>query len=174
MLTLILLRHAKSSWDIPGQDDFKRALAPRGRSAAPAMGRELKRLGYSPDFVLCSPAVRTRDTLALVLPYLDPPPREVQFEDDLYLAPSGRLLERLRRLPADCRSVMLVGHNPSLQNLAVALSGTGPPDKMRDLGAKFPTCALAILTFEQSDWRLIASRSGALVHYATPRVLSRD
>ena len=174
MLTLILLRHAKSSWDIPGQDDFKRALAPRGRMAAPAMGAEIKRLGHSPDYVLCSPAVRTRDTLALVLPYLDPPPREVYFEDELYLAPAGRLLERLRRLPGDCRSALLVGHNPSLQNLAVALAGSGPADKLQSLRAKFPTAALAILTFEAGDWRELEPRSGTLVHFATPRALSRD
>ncbi len=171
MLTLILLRHAKSSWDTPGEDDFARGLAPRGRAAAPRMGEEMRRLSLKPHTVLCSPAVRTRDTLALVLPYLDPAPANVHFEDDLYLASGQRIHDRLRRLANDCPAALVIGHNPGLHNLALTLAEPSDDPRLSAMRDKFPTAALAVFTFQTPEWRQIKPQTGRLVHFATPRGL---
>ena len=173
MLTLAILRHAKSSWDAPVHGDFSRPLAPRGIAAAPLMGREMDRLGLKPDTILCSPATRTRETLELALPKIDPKSQTVHFEDSLYMASAEDLLGRLRRLPRETRCALLIGHNPSLQNLALALAGGGKPDDLADMANHFPTCALAVIEFDLPAWRDLAVRSGKLVHFTVPRRLSR-
>src|SRR5512134_4043577 len=117
MLTLALLRHAKSNWDVPGVLDFDRDLAPRGLEAAPRMGAEIARIGFSPDLVLCSDAVRARMTYDLVAPYIAPPPRMVLHENGLYMAGARHLLARLHEVPDTVKSVMLVGHNPGFHEL---------------------------------------------------------
>ncbi|MDX2309495.1 MAG: histidine phosphatase family protein [Hyphomicrobium sp.] len=174
MRTLVLLRHAKSSWDDATLDDFDRPLNARGRAAAPAMGAEMRRLALKPDCVLCSGATRTRETLALVMPYLDPEPGKIFYEDDLYLCPAGKLLDRIRRVPDACEVVLLVNHNPAMQTLALSLIGDGPADDIAGIARKFPTGALAVVTFEADRWSAIAVRGGKLRHYATPRGLSDD
>jgi phosphohistidine phosphatase len=174
MLTLALLRHAKSSWDTPGVDDFSRPLAPRGIAAAPLMGKELKRLSIVPRIILCSAAVRTRETLRLALPDAETQGATVLLEEGLYMASAEMLLARLRRLAGDASPILLIGHNPSLQNLALALAGSGPRDDLSDLAAHFPTAALAVLTFDLPAWSNLSVRSGKLVHFTSPRRLSSD
>lgn len=173
MLTLAILRHAKSSWDAPAADDFSRPLAPRGIAAAPLMGREIARLGLKPDAILCSPAARTRETLALAIPKIDTKHQKVLFEDDLYMASAEDLLARLRRLPKETRTALLIGHNPSLHNLALALAGSGKPADLADMASHFPTCALAVIDFDLPAWRDLAVRTGKLVHFIVPRRLSQ-
>src|SRR5262245_8755490 len=102
MLTLMLLRHAKSSWDDGSLRDFDRPLAPRGESAAPRMGAYMAEQGLAPQLILCSPAVRTRQTVDLVLPHLEGDPTVV-YEDRFYLAAPSVLLARLRRIEAKVR-----------------------------------------------------------------------
>lgn len=172
MLTLALLRHAKSNWDVPGALDFERDLAPRGLEAAPRMGREIARLGFSPDLVLCSDAVRARMTYDLVAPSIAPPPRTVLHEKRLYMASARELLARLHEVPDTVKSVMLVGHNPGFHELNIALIGDAAPGAERAAKSKFPTCALAIYTFDTDQWAQVAPRKGRVIHFATPRGLS--
>jgi phosphohistidine phosphatase len=172
MLTLALLRHAKSNWDVPGALDFERDLAPRGLEAAPRMGREIARLGFSPDLVLCSDAVRARMTFDLVAPFIAPPPRTVLHEKGLYMANARQLLARLHEVPDTVKSVMLIGHNPGFHELNIALIGDVAPDAERAAKSKFPTCALAIYTFDTDQWAQVAPRKGRVIHFATPRGLS--
>src|SRR5690242_2888272 len=97
MLTLSLLRHAKSNWDDATLDDFDRPLSKRGANAAPEMGRAIRELKLKPDLVLCSAAVRTRATVALVLLELGPPPPEVRYDEALYLASPKEMLSHIRK-----------------------------------------------------------------------------
>jgi phosphohistidine phosphatase len=137
---LYLLRHAKSSWDDATLDDRERPLGGRGRKAARLISQRLRNDGVSPELVLCSPARRTQETLERV----DPTGERV-IEDGLYTATAGSLIERLNRVPDEVNSVMLIGHNPALQQLVLALSG--PNDAVE---AKFPTGALATLELDCS------------------------
>jgi phosphohistidine phosphatase len=160
---LFLLRHAKSSWDEAGLADRDRPLAPRGRRATKLMARHLRDEKISPSLVLCSPAQRTRETLEEV-----GPSGEVQIEDELYGASETELLERLREVPDTTESVMLIGHNPAIQELAVGLAGAG--DRRADVERKFPTGALATLTVPD-HWRELAPGSAELVAFVTPKEL---
>lgn len=172
MLTLALLRHAKSNWDGSGISDFDRDLAPRGLAAAPLMGAEIARIGFSPDLVLCSSAVRARMTYDLVQPLIKPAPRDVVFEAGLYMAHARDLLHRINEISDSTRSVLMVGHNPGFHELSVALIGDVVPEAERLGKSKFPTCSLAIYTFDTEHWADVAPRKGHVVHFATPRGLS--
>lgn len=168
MLTLTLLRHAKSNWDDTNLDDFERPLAKRGLKAAPEMGRELAKLSPLPDRVLCSTAVRTRATLALVLAEMDGPPPEISYEDSLYLALPELMLEDIQSKAGDARHVLVIGHNPGLHGLALALTGEGKRKDIQALAAKFPTAALAHLTFEAENWADVRPGTGTLEAFLTP------
>lgn len=177
MLTLILLRHAKSSWDDPGLDDFDRPLAKRGRKAAPEVGSALARMGLRPDLVLCSTAVRTRQTLEIVLDELGPPAPRVIFDERLYMATSDRLIKRLHAVGADetgalPSTVMMVGHNPGLEELAIRLVGRGAAEDTARMSAKFPTAAVAVIAFDGDDWTALAPGEGRLEHFLTPKRLA--
>lgn len=168
MLTLALLRHAKSSWDNPSQDDFDRPLNARGERAAPEVGRRMAGLGFAPDLVLCSTARRTRETLARLLPELDAAPR-VRYLDELYLAAPQELLAILRGVPPTTSNVLIVGHNPGLHALAHLLAGSGEYEFLSALRITFPTAALAVITFEASDWSAVAPYTGTLTSFTKPR-----
>lgn len=172
MLTLMLLRHAKSSWDDPFVDDFDRPLAKRGAKAAPVMGAALAQMQLRPDLIVCSGAVRARQTLALVLEVLGSPTPEVIFDDSIYLAPPEKLLARIRAVKKSPNHLMLVGHNPGIEELAQMLAGSGPADDRARLAAKFPTAGIAVLTFDAQSWKDIAPGTGRLEHFLTPRQLS--
>jgi phosphohistidine phosphatase len=175
MLTVLLLRHAKSSWDASALADYDRPLAKRGQKAAPLMGTEIARLGLRPDLVLCSGAVRTRETLALVLPALGAPAPEVVYDDAIYMATPAALLTLLRKLPAGGKgpkTVMIVGHNPGLEELAVLLVGGGDWSARALMAEKFPTGTLAVVTFEASTWTGIAPGAGQLEQFITPARLT--
>ena len=167
MKRLFLLRHAKSSWDDPGLDDRDRSLAPRGRRASKLIAAHLRRERIAPSLVLCSSARRTRETLERVVPALDA--ANVSIEDRLYGASSEGLLQRLREVPADVESVMLVGHQPAIQELALDLAGDGA--ELARVRAKFPTAALATLLFAE-DWSELGPGSAELVAYVKPKELA--
>ena len=135
---LYVLRHAKSSWDEPAIDDSERPLAPRGREAAKMVGKHLEREGIRPQLVLSSTARRALETLERV-----DPEGERLIEPELYRATAGGWIERLNRVPDQTESVLVVGHNPALQRLVLALSG--PNEQVEN---KFPTGALATLRLD--------------------------
>jgi phosphohistidine phosphatase len=170
MLSLMLLRHAKSSWDDPARKDFDRPLTARGKLAAARMGAYMARQGLAPDLIVSSSAVRARQTLALVLPHLGDKPR-TEFAEGLYLATPAALLSRLRKVGAAADSVMIVGHNPGMHSLAVTLSGSGDAGSLKALAAKFPTAALAVITFEARNWSRIGPATGRLAEFMTPKRL---
>ncbi len=172
MLTLSLLRHGKSAWDDPGLDDHDRPLARRGRDAAEAMGAWLHANGPRPDLVLCSSAVRTRQTLERLLIELRPPRPEVVIEPALYLATATAMLALVRKVRPDVCNLMIVGHNPGMHALALDLTGTGLRRDIASMAMKFPTCGLAVLTFAVEAWSEVRPASGQLVKFLPPRSLA--
>jgi len=137
MGTLYLLRHAKSSWDDPGLVDHDRPLAPRGRRNASAIADHLRAEGIVPELVLCSTAQRARETLAALLPALDGE-SEMLVESGLYASSADELLARLHAVPEHVSSVLVIAHNPGLEDLAARLAPDEAPDR-------FPTAALLAL-----------------------------
>ena len=159
---LVLLRHAKSSWDDPSLADHDRPLAPRGRDAAERISEYLRREQTPVALVLCSSARRARETLELVSP-----PGEIQLERELYGATAAQLLERIRRVPEEVSAVMLIGHEPAIRDLAVMLIGR--TSELAD--RKFPTGALATLTFT-GPWSALAPARAELSAFVRPRELT--
>jgi phosphohistidine phosphatase len=164
---LYLLRHAKSSWDDPGLADHDRPLAPRGRRAAKLVARHLRDEGTVPMLVLCSSARRAQETLERIAPAFGDGAR-VEVEDELYGASDDELLERLRKVPDTIESVMLIGHNPAIQELALHLGGPGP--EREAVERKYSTGALATLTFE-GGWRQLEPGRARLRAFVRPRDL---
>jgi phosphohistidine phosphatase len=160
---LYLLRHAKSSWKERELADHDRPLAGRGRRAAKAMGRHLREAGIEPELVLCSTARRARETFART----GLEGRAVRFEPELYGAGAGDLLARLRDVDAAVGSVMVIGHNPGLQDLALLLARPG--SLVEVLEAKFPTGALAALAV--TEWDALDRGAGQLIDFVRPRDL---
>jgi phosphohistidine phosphatase len=168
MSQLTLLRHAKSSWADTGQEDRERPLAPRGRKAARRLAGYVRDEGIHPDLVLCSPAARATETLDLVRPGLGQD-ADVRVEEALYGAGASELLDRLRQLPESVGWVMLVGHNPGLQQLAVHLARDGP---LRERArSHFPTGALATLRLRSATWAELGPGQADLVAWVAPREL---
>ena len=163
-----MLRHAKSSWDDPALDDRDRPLAPRGRKALPLLARHLEEVALAPQLVLCSSARRARETLEGIRPGLGD--AEVQIMPGLYLVDSDELIGVLRALPGDPGTVMVVGHNPGLQELVLELAAVG--DDLERLRAKFPTGGLATVELEIETWRELEPGSGRLVALVAPRDLA--
>ena len=165
---LLILRHAKPSWDDTALADFDRPLAPRGLKTAPLMGRELARRGWLPDLALVSPALRTRDTWRLVAQEL-PKSVPAQFAEELYEAAAGAILARVRQ--ARAKSLLVIGHNPGLQQFALRLAGAGSDEAVfKKIEAKFPTAALARFTLDE-DWADLAFGSAKLTHCLRPKDL---
>jgi phosphohistidine phosphatase len=166
---LYLLRHAKSSWGDPVADDHERPLAPRGRRAAQLIGDHVHNAKVAPALVLCSSARRTRETLELIAPALGEQAVAL-VERRLYGASAGELLGRLRDVSDAVGSVMVIGHNPGLEDLAATLAGAGVGDGLERMAMKFPTAALAALTVPTS-WRDLAPGGATLAAYVVPRDL---
>jgi phosphohistidine phosphatase len=170
MLTLSLFRHGKSSWNSPSVRDIDRPLSERGEAAVPRMGAYMVAHKIAPELVLCSPAVRARQTLDLLLPHLGSDPTVV-YEDGFYLASSSVLLKRVRQIESKMHHVMIVGHDPGLHGLALAVSGEGHPEELQALSAKFPTAGLAVIVFKARDWSGVKEGAGRLTRFITPRRL---
>jgi phosphohistidine phosphatase len=170
MLTLALLRHAKSSWSNPTLSDRERPLAARGVADAPLMGKAMAERGIAPELVLCSSSRRTRDTLDLVLPELRIEPKVV-YEDVLYHASPEEMLDVLQAVQPGASRVMLVGHNPEIQSFALDLVGSGPKHFRDRLRAKYPTAGLAVINFANGLWKSVAINSGTLNLFLSPKDL---
>jgi len=167
-MRLWLLRHAKSSWSDTGLADEDRPLAPRGEHAADRMREYLDAEGIHPELVLCSSALRARQTLARVLPALGSD-LEVRIEPVLYTFDADVLLDRLGHTSSDAHSVLLVGHNPAIEDLATRIADRG--DGLTDLSQKYPTGGLAEIAFSEGTWSTLADRPGELVRFIVPRDL---
>jgi phosphohistidine phosphatase len=166
--TVVLLRHGKSSWSDSTLADIDRPLAPRGERASRKLAKYIRRKRIRPALVLCSPALRTRQTLEAVAASLG---RRctVEVVPQLYGASEQELLEQLQALPESVESVMLIGHNPGLHRLALVLASGGP--RLPRLEEKFPTGALATLVVRSEGWKALVPGAGELVDYVVPRQL---
>jgi phosphohistidine phosphatase len=173
---LVLFRHAKSAWpDVP---DHERPLAGRGIRAAPVMGRWLRDAGLVPDLVLCSTARRARETWQFAQPGLAATP-PVSFEDRIYGEDATELLALIREVPPATGRLLLIGHNPAIEDLALMLAAPGPdpgapgpdptgPGALERMRAKFPTAAIAVLQ-TAGTWRAVAPGRARLTAFVTPR-----
>jgi phosphohistidine phosphatase len=170
-----VLRHAKSSWKEPGLEDHERPLAPRGRKAAATLARYVREGEIEPSLVLCSSARRARETYERVRPS-----GELLVESALYGATAGEVIERLREIPESTGSTMVIGHNPTLQLLVLWLASEhfSPQGSAGAVNAalervreKFPTCALATLTFG-CPWRELGPGGAQLSALVRPADLS--
>jgi phosphohistidine phosphatase len=172
MKRLFLLRHAKAQPADGGTEDFDRTLLLSGMQDASAMARHVRKSGYAPDLILCSAAARTTQTAELLLHELD---CEIDYRDTLYLADATKLIAAVRGAPAFSSALMLVGHNPGMEDCAATLAREPVRRKERArheaLEEKFPTCALAILDFDVSRWRDVVQGAGKLVDFVRPKDL---
>ena len=173
MKRLLLLRHAKAAQG-SHHGDHARALAPRGRRDAPAMGDAMQAHGLIPDQVLCSTAARTLETWELLAPRLKTAP-PVALKDGLYLASWNAILKAVREADDAAKTLLIIGHNPGIGECGVALSRAPQSDDERArrdaLSAKFPTGALAVLEFDAGAWRALKPGTAALSAFLTPRNL---
>jgi phosphohistidine phosphatase len=172
MRQFLLLRHAKSSWDDRDLSDHARPLNPRGRQAATAMRAAMETLGLAPDLVLVSTAKRTMQTLEALEPWAETP--LVEPMDSLYLASAATLLKSLQDVAETVRSVLVVGHNPGLHELAMLLVGAHAmsfgDENLRQLAEGYPSGALAEFSIP-GPWRTLGEGGGRLVRFLSPRDL---
>lgn len=170
MKLLTLLRHAKSDWSEEGLADFDRPLKDRGRRDAPQMGEYFARLELVPDLIVSSPAKRARQTAELfaVAAGLR---RDICWVDNLYMASSGELISVLRTLPDDAGHVLLIGHNPGLEQLASQLIGADAYGMA--LGLRLPTSAAAHIALGVDTWREVQANTGQLQWLVTPKLLAK-
>lgn len=171
MRRLILLRHAKSDRP-PGVEDLDRPLNPRGRQAAPRMGVYIADAGLRPDHVLVSPSRRTLETWDAVRVPLDGNPGETVAA--LYEAGAAQILDVVRGAPDNAGTLLVVGHNPGLQDFATEVVGSGSKADRRRLATQFPTAALAVIDFEGERWADIAWSGGRLERFVRPKDLGDD
>lgn len=170
MKRLILLRHAKSSWDDPVQRDFDRPLNAKGRRAAEAMGRRMRELEIEWDRAVASPAARVIETLAAAsIGYGEE--IEPEWDRRAYLASDTTLLEIVHEAADDADSLLLSGHNSGLEDLALLLVPDGGDALRASLEEKYPTGSLAVMEFDVDSWADIAPASGRLVYFVRPRDL---
>ena len=169
MAQLLLLRHAKSSWDDPTLRDHQRPLNPRGERAARAMSNAFAMLRLAPDVALVSSSRRTRQTFEAL--GLHPEAMEVDLSDRLYLADSEAILERLHEVPEETRSVLVVGHNPGLYDLAIELVGRDPATRPEPPVARlldgYPTASLAEFNIDV-PWASLGEGGGKLLRFQRP------
>jgi phosphohistidine phosphatase len=165
---LLLLRHGKSDWNNPDQPDNERPLNGRGQRAATLMGAYLRQRGLTPDLILSSPAVRTRETAGLVLTALQARV-PLQFRPELYLAEPKTIVEVVRGAPDPARTLLVIGHNPGMQLAALKLSAGDPAGRRDEIEDKFPTAALAVIEFPLDRWT--DAKAGDLVAFDSPKAL---
>lgn len=171
MKSLTLLRHAKSGWDDPVARDFDRPLNPKGQRAATLIGRHLKTLGLQFDHVIASPAIRVVETLDHLGKGYGQPITPV-WERRIYLASAATLLDLIGALAPTANRVLMVGHNPGLEDLALMLASEDAGNPARaEIEAKFPTASVAELTFDGDDWAAVAAGTGMLIRFIRPRDL---
>jgi phosphohistidine phosphatase len=173
-MNLILFRHAKSQQDAEVEDDRARPLAVRGVEAARLVGALLRDRDLVPDLVLCSPAVRTRETWGLAAAQLPSPPPVREIEELYDFGDGSTVLAAIRSEGRASRRLLVVGHNPSLQNLALRLAGKGKDAIRSKMQAKFPTAALGVFRCRASSWGQLDETSCELTDFICPAELGAD
>jgi phosphohistidine phosphatase len=169
MIIVTLLRHAKSSLANLGQADIDRPINDRGKRDALGIGRHMASLNLEPQLVLCSPARRAKDTWEIVAKRLKTSP-VVKVEPNIYdFGDGAALMELLRRQGRGAKSILLVGHNPSVEGLAKKLVERGSEQLRERLEKKFPTAAFAVISFELKNWEAVKAASGTLLHFVRPK-----
>ena len=171
MKHLALLRHAKSSWDDPGIDDFDRPLNDRGWKAARRIGREMKQRRLRFDLVLASTAARVRQTIDGVQQGFDFE-APIRFEQGIYLANAEALLDLVRGLPEAVEAALLVGHNPGLERLILELTRDDAARLRQRVAVKYPTATLALVELAANHWSEVGPNSGEIVDLIFPKHLA--
>ncbi len=175
MKRLFLLRHAKAVAATPSDEDRERPLMERGRDDARAMGDYLNKTHGSPDCVLCSPSARTVETWDIVSRGLDAMP-DMRLVEALYLAPWSVILKLVRTMHDDVSTVLVIGHNPGMEELADILTrkpkGSAEKKRTEALDEKFPTATLAVFHFDTEKWKNIAAGEGELADFKKPKDLN--
>ncbi|GEB53707.1 MULTISPECIES: SixA phosphatase family protein [Streptomyces] len=162
--SIVLLRHAKADW--PQVADHERPLADRGRQEAPLAGEWIAAQGLSPQRTLCSTATRTRETWKLVVQHLPHRPKTV-YEERLYEAPPGQIIEVVNETPDEVRDLLVIGHNPGMQAVADLVAGSAQEEARARLERGFPTAAVAVLRFS-GPWKSVEPGSAELTAFWTP------
>ena len=163
MRALYLLRHAKSSWKDVDLADFDRPLSSRGRRASESIGQFLKSKEIAFDLVVSSPAVRARQTIELVLRTAKMRP-ELRFDERIYEATSARLLEVISQIENEYKSVLMVGHNPGMQEILLLLTGQNE---------EYPTAALTKIAFKNLKWTEVGNKKGSLEWIVRPKEIDK-
>jgi phosphohistidine phosphatase len=171
MKSLYLLRHAKSSWKDPGLNDHDRPLSKRGRQTAKMVAAYFRRTKIVPDLVICSTAKRAQQTLGPITKVKKPP--KVVLEREIYGGGERALWEHLWNLPESAKSVLLIGHNPALHDLALKLADADSNKLLPPVGGKFPTGAMATFRFDGA-WKALEPHGARLASYTTPRIIASE
>ncbi len=172
MRRLMLLRHAKSSWKEQTADDHDRPLAARGMRDAPRIGRWMAQNAPRPDLVLCSTALRARQTCEGVLRELPSAPEPLWLEELYTFHDIRPLAAAVRARGGEASAILIVGHNNAIQELAIRLSAQGDPKALRRISRKYPTAALAILALDIPSWRAFTPAGARLEAFVRPRDLA--
>jgi phosphohistidine phosphatase len=170
MKSLHLLRHAKSSWKDPGLNDHDRPLNKRGRQTAKMMATYLRRAKIAPDLVICSTAMRAQQTLDPIIKAEKKPPKIVLVRE-IHEGAQRKLWEQLWNLPESAKSVLLIGHNPALHDLALELAHADLNTLLPSAGEKFPTGAMASFRFD-GTWKALEPHGAFLASYITPKTVA--
>ena len=171
MLTLSIVRHAKSSWGDPGLRDIDRPLNDRGKVQAQRLGIYLAKENITPDLVICSSAKRARQTLRQMDKNWQSD-AEMIIDNRLYLATPNMITALLEEFGDNQAHVMIIGHNPGLHMLAHNLAGTGDEDDLAILQEKYPTGTLCVIRSKAEKWKKIGKAAGKLIYLATPKQLA--
>ncbi|MGO4451430.1 histidine phosphatase family protein [Phyllobacterium sp. TAF24] len=170
MLRLMLLRHAKSDWP-DGIDDHDRPLAERGRQASPLMAEYMAQEGLLPDLAIVSTARRTMETWELVRPALA---HEIDWREEarIYEAPARVIVDIVRSTEPAIQSLLIIGHNPGLHDVALQLIGNGKEADLARLRLKYPTAGLVVIDFKAKSWSDLPEQSGKLDRFVTPKTIA--
>ena len=167
MKNLLLIRHAKSSWDFPGSGDHDRPLNKRGENVAPRMAAALSQRGVRPDAIVSSTANRARTTAGMLAKGLGFPDSQIQEESDLYLASPRTILRIVQQLDESCDTAILVGHNPGMHDAVEMIAGGAVVDH-------FPTLAVARIELEVEHWGVVDQGDGLLLESLSPKMLNSE
>jgi phosphohistidine phosphatase len=170
MRRLMLLRHAKAERSLPGAPDRERGLVERGRNEASFIGGYMVTHAFTPDRVLVSPAVRTQETWKCASAAFRSAPSATTVER-LYDASAAAILAAIKEAPANANTLLVIGHNPGVHEVAVLLIASGDVQTREQLREKLPTCGLVIVDFAIDEWARLHPHSGRLERFVTPKSL---
>jgi phosphohistidine phosphatase len=170
MPRLLLLRHAKAAAGALGAPDFDRPLVAQGRRAAALVGEHIARHRLEPDRILCSASRRTRETLAALVPHVAGD-TEIKVARALYEPAAGHYCDAIGRFGGTANTLLVIGHNPGMQDTAEILIGSGNGE-LRDIAVtRFSTAALAVIDFDETRWDEVLPHTGRIVAFFRPRDL---